>query len=96
MRRNEDYDAEAAARHNAVYRTVLCCLVLCIFCCMVVAFAALAFGLFGPGALVWILLLVVGTNPTTLFQNISQLRNEKDMADRNKAFGNKRSIEARK
>ena len=49
-----------------------------------------------PGALVWILLLVVGTNPTTLFQNISQLRNENDMADRNKAFGNKRSIEARK
>ena len=41
----------------------------------------------GPGALVWILwilLLVVGTNPTTLFQNISQLRNEKDMADRKK------------
>ena len=57
------------------------------------------FGLAGPGALVWILwilLLVVGINPTTLFQNISQLRNEKDMADRNKAFGNKRSIEARK
>ena len=48
-----------------------------------------------PGALVWILLLVVGTNPTTLFQNISQLRNEKDMADRNEAFG-KSSIEARK
>ena len=49
------------------------------------------------GALVWILLLVVGTNPTTLFQNISQLRNDKDMADRNEAFGNKRrSIEARK
>ena len=55
VRRNEDYDAEAAERHNEVYRTVLCCLVLCIFCCMVVAFAALAFGLFGPGALVWIL-----------------------------------------
>ena len=55
MRRNEDYDAEAAERHNEVYRTVLCCLVLCIFCCMVVAFAALAFGLFGPEALVWIL-----------------------------------------
>ena len=56
------------------------------------------FGLAGGpgGALVWILLLVVGTNPTTLFQNISQLRNEKDVADRNKAFGNKRSIEARK
>ena len=58
------------------------------------------FGLAGPGALVWILwilLLVVGINPTTLFQNISQLRNEKDMADRNEAFGNKRrSIEARK
>ena len=36
------------------------------------------FGLAGPGALVWILLLVVGTNPTTLFQNISQLRNEKE------------------
>ena len=32
-RRNEDYDAEAAERHNEVYRTVLCCLVLCIFCC---------------------------------------------------------------
>ena len=45
--------------------------------------------------LVWILLLVVGINPTTLFQNISQLRNEKDMADRNEAFG-KSSIEARK
>ena len=58
------------------------------------------FGLAGPGALVWILwilLLVVGINPTTLFQNISQLRNEKDMADRNKAFKfGKSSIEARK
>ena len=59
------------------------------------------FGLAGPGPggalvwILWILLLVVGINPTTLFQNISQLRNEKDMADRNEAFG-KSSIEARK
>ena len=49
-RRNEDYDAEAAERRpaqrlNKEERTVLCCLVLGIllyFCCVVVAFAALA------------------------------------------------------
>ena len=50
VRRNEDYDAEAAERTaaqrlNKEERTVLCCLVLGIllyFCCVVVAFAALA------------------------------------------------------
>ncbi|CAH0375145.1 unnamed protein product [Pelagomonas calceolata] len=50
VRRNEDYDAEAAERRpaqrlNKEERTVLCCLVLGIllyFCCVVVAFAALA------------------------------------------------------
>ena len=49
VRRNEDYDAEAAERRaaqrlNKEERTVLCCLVLGIllyFCCVVVAFAAL-------------------------------------------------------
>jgi hypothetical protein len=49
-RRNEDYDAEAAERRpaqrlNKEERTVLCCLVLGIllyFCCVVVAFTALA------------------------------------------------------
>ena len=50
VRRNEDYDAEAperraAQRLNKEERTVLCCLVLGIllyFCCVVVAFTALA------------------------------------------------------
>ena len=50
VRRNEDYDAEAAERRpaqrlNKEERTVLCCLVLGIllyFCCVVVAFTALA------------------------------------------------------